>query len=81
MSNRQQDGRAGNSYAVQNLNVFFPPAKALSAWNPLLTIMLKGNAEAQEGFGRIATEWLGFVGHRLQYHAHVSLIAAHPSRF
>ena len=28
--------------------------------------MLKGNADAQEGLGTIATEWQGFVSHRLQ---------------
>jgi hypothetical protein len=64
MSNRGAE--AGNSDAERNLLVFFAPAKALSTWNPLLGVMLKGNADAQEGLGTIATEWQGFVSHRLQ---------------
>jgi hypothetical protein len=64
MSNRNAE--AGNSDAERNLLVFFAPAKALSTWNPLLGVMLKGNADAQEGLGTIASEWQGFVSHRLQ---------------
>ena len=66
MSNQYQGGRTGDSYAEQNLNVFFAPATAISAWEPLLILVLKRNAEAQERLGRIATEWQGFVSHRLQ---------------
>jgi Phasin protein len=66
MSNRYQVGEAGKSYAEQNQHVFFGPAAALSMWTPFLAHMLKGNANAQEGFGTIATEWRGFVSHRLQ---------------
>jgi len=64
MSNRGAE--AGNSDAERNLLVFFAPAKALSTWNPLLGVTLKGNADAQEGLGTIASEWQGFVSHRLQ---------------
>ena len=64
MSNRGAE--AGSSDAEQNHLVFFTPAKALSTWNPLLGVMLKGNADAQEGLGTIATEWQGFLSHRLQ---------------
>jgi hypothetical protein len=64
MSNR--GAQTANSDAERNLLVFFAPAKAFSKWNPLLGFMLKGNADVQEGLGTIATEWQGFVSHRLQ---------------
>ena len=64
MQNR--GAQAGNSDAERNLLVFLAPAKALSTWNPLLGVMLKGNADVQEGLGTLATEWQGFVSHRLQ---------------
>lgn len=66
MSNRYHGGEAVKSYAGQNQDVFFAPATVLSMWNPFLALMLKGNANAQAGFGTIATEWRGFVSHRVQ---------------
>jgi len=66
MSNRYQGGKTGTSYAEQNLNAFFAPAAAIGTWEPLLALVLKGNAEAQQRLGSIATEWQGFVRHRLQ---------------
>jgi len=35
-------------------------------WNPLLASALGGNAQAQEGFGTIASEWQDFVQRRLK---------------
>ena len=64
MSNRAAE--AGNSDAERNLLVFLASANALSTWNPLLGIMLKGNADSQKGLGTVATKWPGFVSHRLQ---------------
>ena len=52
--------------ASESCNLLLAPALAWSAWNPLLAAVLKGNAQAQEGFRTIASEWQGFVGHRLQ---------------
>jgi hypothetical protein len=66
MSNRYQGGQTDKSYGEQSQRVFFAPATALVVWNPFLALMLKGNANAHDGFGTIATEWRGFVGHRLQ---------------
>ena len=42
------------------------PALAMSARNPFWAAALKANAQAQEGFGTLASEWQGFVSHRLQ---------------
>jgi hypothetical protein len=66
MSNRYQGGQTDKSYGEQNQNVFFSPATALVMWNLFLALMLKRNANAHDGFGTIATEWHGFVSHRLQ---------------
>jgi hypothetical protein len=63
MPNRHQ---TGNGNAEPNANVFLAPALAASMWNPFLAAALKGNAQAQEGFGTIASEWRDFVGHRIQ---------------
>ena len=65
-SGRFAGWRVGNASAEQSCNLLLAPALAWSAWNPLLAAALKGNAQAQEGFGTIASEWQGFVGHRLQ---------------
>jgi len=42
------------------------PALTFGAWNPFLAAALKGNAQAHEGFGTLASEWQGFVAARLQ---------------
>ena len=42
--------------------MFLAPLFALSVWNPLLAGALRGNAQAPEGFGTIASEWQDFVG-------------------
>jgi len=65
-SGRFLGGQLGNVSGEQSCNVFLAPALAWNAWNPFLAAALKGNAQAQEGFGTIAREWQGFVGHRLQ---------------
>ena len=49
-----------------NTDVFLSPLHALGMWNPFFTAPLKGNGLPQEGVGAIASEWQGFVGHRLQ---------------
>ena len=54
------------SNADQSTTMFFDPALALSTWNPFLAAALKGNAQAQEGFGTIASEWQDFVARRLK---------------
>ena len=66
MSSRYQRQQEGNRIAEQTQNMFLAPALALSAWNPFLAAALKGNAQAHEGFGTIASEWQGFVARRLQ---------------
>src|SRR5262245_1562669 len=63
MPNRHQ---AGSGNAEPCANMFLAPALAASIWNPFLAAALKGNAQAQQGFGTIASEWQDFVGHRLQ---------------
>src|SRR5262245_29583244 len=63
MPNRHQ---MGNDSAALGTNMFLPPALAASIWNPFLAAALKGSAQAQEGFGTIASEWQDFVSHRLQ---------------
>src|SRR5262245_58460687 len=65
-SGRFLGGQLGNVSGEQSCNVFLAPALAWNAWNPFLAAALRGNAQAQEGFGTIASEWQGFVGHRLQ---------------
>jgi hypothetical protein len=65
-SGRFAGGQLGNASGEQSCNLLLAPALAWSAWNPFLAAALKGNAQAQEGFGTIASEWQGFVGHRLQ---------------
>lgn len=47
-------------------NIFLNPAITAGMWNPFLAAVFKGNAEAQEGFGTIASECQEFMGHRLQ---------------
>ena len=66
MSIRYQRQQVGNGIAEQTQNMFLAPALGLSAWNPFLAAAQKGNAQAHEGFGTIASEWQGFVAHRLQ---------------
>lgn len=63
MPNRYQ---TGNGNAELSANMFLAPALAASMWNPFLAAALKGNAQAQEGFGTLASEWQRFVGDRLQ---------------
>jgi hypothetical protein len=46
--------------------MFLAAALAASMWNPFLAAALKGNAQAQEGFGTIVSEWQEFVRHRIQ---------------
>ena len=46
--------------------MLFGPALSLGMQNPFLLGAIKANAHAQEGFGSIASEWQGFMGHRLQ---------------
>lgn len=64
MSNRIPRVDPGNG--ADGLNVFLAPALALGMWNPFLPVLLKGNAQAHEGFATIASEWQAFVGHRLK---------------
>ena len=52
--------------AELSANPLLAPAVAASLWNPFLTAALKGNAQAQNGFGTVASEWQDFVGHRIQ---------------
>jgi hypothetical protein len=63
MANRYQRGNDANEPSP---NMLLTPALAASMWNPFLAAALKGNAQAQEGFGTIASEWQDFVGHRVQ---------------
>ena len=58
--------QTGNSNAEQSPNMFLAPVLAMSMWNPFLAAALKGSAQAQEGFGTLASEWQGFVSHRIQ---------------
>ena len=51
---------------AESPNMFLAPVLALSMWNPFLAGALKGNAQAHEGFGMIASEWQDFVGRRLK---------------
>ena len=46
--------------------MFLAPALALSMWNPFLAGAPKGNSQAHEGFGTIASEWQDFMAHRLK---------------
>jgi len=59
-------GQLENASGAQGYNLFLAPALAWNACNPFLAAALKGNAQAREGLGTIASEWQGFVGHRLQ---------------
>jgi Phasin protein len=61
MSNRFGSVRTDNSP-----NMFLVPALALSMWNPFLAGALRGNAQANEGIGTIASEWQDFVARRLK---------------
>jgi Phasin protein len=63
MPNRAARGIATNG--GMGSHTFLAPALALGMWNPLLAAALKGNAQAQEGFSTIASEWQDFVGRRL----------------
>jgi hypothetical protein len=58
--------RQSGSNGDQSHNVFLAPVLAFSMWNPLLASALGGNAQAQEGFGTIASEWQDFVQRRLK---------------
>jgi hypothetical protein len=49
-----------------SLNLFLAPALGRGALNPLLIGVLKGSAEANEGFAALADEWYRFVGRRLK---------------
>ena len=60
MSNRTS--RVNGSDGDQSANMFLAPLFALSVWNPFLAGALRGNAQAPEGFGTIASEWQDFVG-------------------
>ena len=65
MSSRNQATHEGN--AIEHIqNMFLTPALTFSAWNPFLAAALKGNAQAHEGLGTIASEWQGFVANRIQ---------------
>jgi Phasin protein len=67
MSNRYHTRTTRDESSENGVHAFYTPAGlAFSMWEPILTATLKGNAQAQEGFGAIATEWQGFVGQRLQ---------------
>jgi hypothetical protein len=46
--------------------MFLASALHLARGNPFLAAAVKGNAQTHEGFGTIASEWQGFVAHRLQ---------------
>jgi hypothetical protein len=61
MLNQHQTGNAELS-----ANPLLAPAVAASMWNPFLAAALKGNAQAQNGFGTVASEGQDFVGHRIQ---------------
>jgi hypothetical protein len=47
-------------------SMFLAPVLALGMWNPFLTEALRGNAQANEGFGAIASEWQEFLGRRMK---------------
>ena len=51
---------------AESPHMFLAPILAFSMWNPILAGVLKGNAQAHEGFGMIAAEWQDFVGRRLK---------------
>jgi hypothetical protein len=42
------------------------PLWALSMWSPLFVGALRWNAQVQEGFGTIASEWQNFVSRRIR---------------
>ena len=60
MSSRYQAGTS-----EKGKDIFSAPVHALAMWNPFF-VALKGNGSPQQGLGAIASEWQGFVGHRLQ---------------
>jgi hypothetical protein len=63
MAGRHQ---TSNGNTRESWNMFLAPALAMSALNPFLAATLKGNAQAQEGLRTVASEWQGFLAHRLQ---------------
>ncbi|HEU0063135.1 MAG TPA: phasin family protein [Hyphomicrobiaceae bacterium] len=62
MSSSYQGQQQGNGLAEQSRTMFL----ALGACNPFWAAALTGNPQAHEGIGAIASEWQGFVTHRLQ---------------
>jgi hypothetical protein len=58
--------RTGN--AELSANLLFAPAAVANMWNPFLAAAIRGNTQAQNGFGTVASEWQDFVGHRIQEH-------------
>jgi len=63
---RNRTPRQNGSNGDQSHNVFLAPVLAFSMWKPFLTSALGGNAQAQESFGTIASEWQDFVQRRLK---------------
>src|SRR5262245_53819676 len=64
MSSRTPRISMGKAY--DGTTVFLARAVALSICNPFLAGVLRGNAQAHEGFARIASEWQDFVAGRLK---------------
>jgi|SRR5689334_10657897 phasin protein len=65
MSSRHSSGKESVFKHDAGQALFTSPTVALGLWNPFMAVVLKGNAEAHEGFVTILTEWHRFVAQRL----------------
>lgn len=60
------DGSGWEFSRTTDQNFYGIPAVALGMWCPWLVGAAKWNAQVQEGFGTVASEWQNFVSRRLK---------------
>ena len=60
------DGSAWEFSRTTDQSLHGIPATALGMWCPWLVGAAKWNAQVQEGFGTVASEWQNFVSRRLK---------------